>query len=720
MKLAFKIIGSVLVVAILGLATLAWTPAPPSPDEDIIRAEAARYSARIIRDAYGVPHISGETDADVGFGLAWAHAEDDWETIESTLLAARGTLALYDGQDAAPTDYIVQLLRVRETVAEQYESDLAQDTRDLLEAYATGFNAWALENPGRVRYGALPVTGEDVVAGFVLRTPFMYGLDADLGELFAETRQRTISIGEDEAAWQLIDGENPELGSNAIAVAPSRSEGGATRLIINSHQPFTGPVAWYEIRVQSEEGWDAAGGTFPGAPLVLHGHNADLGWAHTVNHPDLADIYVLEINPEDENQYRLDGEWVDFETGTADLRVRLFGPFSWVFNRELLWSAHGPVVRRPHGTYAIRYSGFDEIRAAEQWYRMNRAESFEDWMAAMEMQAVTSLNTVYADREGHIAYVYNARMPVRAAGYDWREYLPGDRSELIWTEYAPLSDLPIVIDPPSGFVANANNTPFRATARDDDLDPDDFPASFGIEREMTNRGQRLFQLLEDDTVITGTDLLGHKFDLHYAANSPVARLVSELLAQDFGDDQLMFDAQRVLEAWDFSTDIFDTSAALGVLTAIKCIENRHDLRPWTCDPAEALRASADDLMSHHGRLDPPWGDVNRHVRGEFHEPVDGGPDILRAIYCGCTELNAEGQFHGVAGDTYIMAVEWDANGNLRSRAIHQFGSATLNGTSPHYADQADEFVAMELREIPWTQDALMAEATRDYRVGGRD
>jgi acyl-homoserine-lactone acylase len=718
MRIWISAIGGVIALALIILGFLAWTPAPPSVDEAAIRAQAAQYSARIVRDGFGVPHIYGERDADVAFGLAWAHAEDDWETIETTLIAARGNLAQYDGQSAAPTDYIVQLLRVRETVEARYEPELTPEARAIVEAYAHGMNAWALENGDRVRTGALPVTGHDVVAGFVLRTPFMYGLDADLAELFEDERQRTISIGSSDTAFHVIAGENPELGSNAIAVAPSRSNDGATRLIINSHQPFTGPVAWYEIGLHSEEGWNAAGGTFPGAPLVLHGHNENLGWAHTVNHPDLADIYVLDVNPDNENQYRLDGEWVDFETGTADLRVRLFGPFSWVFHRELIWSAHGPVVRRPHGTYAIRYSGSDEVRGVEQWYRMNRATNWAEWRAAMEMRAITSLNTVYADREGHIAYLYNARMPVRVEGYDWRDYLPGDQSELIWTEYAAFEDLPLLLDPPSGFVANSNNTPFRASDPADDLNPADFPASFGIETEMTNRGQRIVPMLIQDDSISDADLLGIKFDLVYAADSPVVRLVSQLVAMDLDDEPLLIAAQDVLRDWDYSTDIANTSAALGVLTAIKCIVNRHDTRPFTCDPVEALRASAEDLMAHHGRLDPAWGEINRHVRGDVDLPVDGGPDILRAIYCGCETLDEDGRFVGVAGDTYIMTVEWDANGVLSSRSIHQFGSATLDDASPHYADQADDFVRMELRNFPWTQTEVLNEATRDYVVGG--
>ena len=163
------------------------------------------------------------------------------------------------------------------------------------------------------------------------------------------------------------------LGSNAIAVAPSRSADGATRLLVNSHQPYTGPVAWYEVRLESETGWDMTGGVFPGSPVVLHGTNRNLGWASTVNTPDLVDVYRLEIDPADPDRYRLDGEWRRFERGEVELSVQLLGRLRWTVRRERLRSAHGPALRTPHGTYALRFAGIGELRHLEQYRRMNRA-----------------------------------------------------------------------------------------------------------------------------------------------------------------------------------------------------------------------------------------------------------------------------------------------------------------------------------------------------------
>jgi penicillin amidase/acyl-homoserine-lactone acylase len=122
--------------------------------------------------------------------------------------------------------------------------------------------------------------------------------------------------------------------------------------------------------------------------------------------------------------------------------VKLFGRLRWTVRRELLRSAHGPVIRQPHGTYALRFAGAGELRHLEQYLRMNRAQSFGEWQDALRMQAIPSVNFVYADRSGNVAYFYNAKFPKRAPGFDWQGVLPGDRSELIWHETLPFDAVP--------------------------------------------------------------------------------------------------------------------------------------------------------------------------------------------------------------------------------------------------------------------------------------
>ncbi len=702
------------------LALIAMTPNPPARlvDTAALRASANAYSATIVRDTLGVPHVSGKRDADAAFGLAYAHGEDDWKTIESMILASRGQMARYEGLPGTQTDYLVRLFRIKELVDAKYKTDLEPKTRAMLDGYAAGLNLYALDHPDKVRPGVLPITGKDVVAGFVFRAPFFYGLQDELAELFKDQPAKTISLRDSDSAFLASAKPNPELGSNAFAVAPKRSTDGATRLVINSHQPYSGPVAWYEIQVTSEEGWNAAGGVFPGTPVILHGFNENLGWAHTVNKPDLIDIYVLKINPKNKNEYWFDGAWKSFERSTAHMRVKLWGPFSISVPKAVLWSVYGPVLRVPHGTYAVRFSGLFEIRAVEQWYHMNLARNFDEWRAAMAINAIPSLNVVYGDRDGNIGYFYNAKMPKRQGGFDWQSWLPGDTSETLWQGFEAISTLPNVVNPVSGFVANANNTPFRSSGAGDDPNPAAYSVRYGIEHYMTNRGHRLIELLDTQDLLGAADVERIKFDLTYSFRSETARLINEINAMDFPHDPLLQRAQKLLQSWDLRTDQHNPAAALGVLVSLKCIKMNADGDPWMMEPVEALKASAKDLMDHYGRLDVPWGEISRLRRGDVDAPLDGGPDILRAVYSTGHELEEDGKLTAVAGDTYIVLVEWDKDGQMHARTRHQFGSATLDKTSPHYDDQAVPFAQMKLRPFPFSPAALAQQTERRYQIGG--
>jgi len=434
--ICFILIGALVIPSLISTAEVSGQPSVVS-----------RYDVRILRDIWGVPHIFGKTDADAAFGLAYAHAEDDFETIQQSLLAARGELASVYGRKSAPIDYMVHLLRIWDAMEEKYETDLSPEVKAVCEGYAAGLNRYARLHPREVKPGVFPFTGKDIVAGFVQKVPLFFGFDETLKELMGPERKRKVSRKSTTQAFFSFFTHDLPIGSNTFAVGPSRSADGKTRLAVNSHQPWDGPVAWYEAHVHSEEGWDMVGSVFPGAPVILHGHNRNLGWAHTVNRPDLVDVYVLEINPENPYQYRFDGEWRDLEVRTAPIKVKLLGPISWTFKREVLWSIYGPVVRRPHGTYAIRYAGMGDVRQVEQWYRMNKARNLSQWRQAMRTAAIPSFNCGYADREGNIFYVFNALLPIRAEGYDWAQYLPGDTSETLWTEYLPFDKLPQALNP---------------------------------------------------------------------------------------------------------------------------------------------------------------------------------------------------------------------------------------------------------------------------------
>jgi acyl-homoserine-lactone acylase len=698
MKKRYWAAGAVTVFVVLAFAAGVRIAPMASPKVDMaaITEKAKTYNVLIERDKFGVPHISGPRDADVAFGFAYAHSEDDFETIVDAIITTRGIAAETKGSKAAVGDYLVRLFRVWESVDARYETQITPQARAVMEAYADGINLYGARHPGKVPAGVLPVTGRDVSAGTNFRSPFFYGLDGVLKKI--NEKKPKPETG-------------PPKGSNGIAIAPSRSADGATRLLVNSHQPYEGQVAWYEAVLESGEGWHVAGGFFPGSPFMLHGHNANLGWASTVNKPDLADVYDLKVDPKKPGQYLLDGQWKPFEKSVATFRVKVFGPILWTVKRDVLWSVHGPVFETDHGTFALSYAGQGEVRQPNQYMAMNKAKDLASWRAAMAIQALPSINFIYGDDKGNIGYLSNGQFPVRKDGVDWAGTLPGDRSDLVWSARVPFARLPQVWNPRSGFVFNSNNNPLIATAPQDNMKPADFAPHLGLQTNMTNRSLRVLETYARDTSITAEEFDAYKYDLAYSDQGILASLIKEALTYDAKGNADLAAAQTILRTWDRRTDIANRGAALAIMMgeplgrAAEMGEPLPPLRP-------ALDEAIKSLKAQFGRLDPTWGEVNRHVRGDVNVPIPGGPDVYRAVYGAKQD---DGTFKANGGDTFIMFVTWDKNGGLSSRSIHQYGSATKDATSPHYADQAKMFAEMKTKPVIFNRADLTGQIERSYR-----
>lgn len=703
---------------------------PSMPPRETLIPPQGKYDTKILRDTWGVPHVFGKTDADVAYGLGYAHAEDDFETIQDSLLMTRGVRAQYKGRSEAQTDYLIKLFRFNEIVADKYHTDLSEDVRKICEAYADGVNHYAALHPDKVLPGVLPFTGKDVVVGFVAKTPFFFGLERHLRRALETPKNESEEkpsappkAGKNEsleafmrlANWSPWWSPDVEVGSNAFAVAPWRTPDGRTHLAVNSHQPYTGPVAWYEAYLHSEQGWDIVGGVFPGSPVILHGHNRHLGWAHTVNTPDLVDLYEIEVNPDNPNQYRFDGEWRNFDVGTARITVKILGPITWTVERETLYTVYGPALRLPDGrVLALRYSGYGDIRQVEQWYRMNKAQNREQFLDAMRMQAVVSFNCVYADKDGNIGYIYNCKLPLRKEGFPWRGIVPGNTSATLWTEYLPFDRIPMVWNPPSGFVQSCNNTPFFTTTGDANPKEEDYPDVFGIEKRITNRALRAMDLFGSDDSITEEDFQRYKFDTYYSKKSRAFSLGQELVQRLADDpDPLAQKGIELLRNWDLNTDIENRATALAVLTFEPIVRAELFEAAQIPDVVETFKEKIKLLQETYGRIDVPWGQINRFIRGDLNLPIMGGPDTLRAVY-GRWE---NGVLVAHEGDTYIMLVNWDKEGNLHSRNIHQYGSATLDKNSPHYADQVPLYVRCELKPTWMDEAEVRQHLEAEYRPG---
>lgn len=647
------------------------------------------YNPTITRDAYGVPTVHGRTDAEAAYGLAYAHAEDNFETLQIVVLLARGRLGAHLGEEGARSDFLWHLTRVKEAVEEGYERDLSPRFRAIIEAYAAGLNAYAAEHPDEVLSDARHVTGRDVIAGSALTVPLFWGFERTLGLVTDESAHPCAA---EQASAPTID-----WGSNAFAVSPRRSDDGHTRLIVNSHQPWDGPVAWYEAGVSSAEGWRMHGGLFPGSPFPVLGTNGRLGFAATVNLPDLADIYQLTTDDAHHGQYFIDGEWRRFETRTIWLWVKM-GWFTIPVPRTLRYTVHGPAFLTADGWVAVRYAGAGELRALEQFYHMGRAQNYQEWRDAMAMRAIPSFNFMYADETGRIAYLYNAILPRRAEGYDWSGCVAGDTSANIWPMGDRL-DTPELIDPPSGWLASTNGAPWYSTDEDANITPEDFPeAAPFIESYVTNRGYRAVEILSPLRNISDAQLLAAKFDLTSSERSRTAAMVSAILEADAANDAELSEIQTLLRTWDRRA-ANDSPAAALVGMAFQPLYNAARANQAPPDPITTARVAARRLHRHFGRIDPPLGDVLRLRRGGVDLPLEGAPDVLRALRW---LDDADGRSNADFGDGFMMVLDWAPDGSLSTRVIHQWG-ASNRPDSPHFNDQSEMFSRRQWRSLNLTR-----------------
>jgi acyl-homoserine-lactone acylase len=700
-KAATYVLGTALALAMAGIF---WEPlsatesAAPAP---------RKYDVEIVRDEFGVPHINGETDADAAYGLAYAHSEDDFGTIEEVIAMTRGRYGAIAGADGAKVDYVLSLLGARETARKQY-GDLSPEVRKVLEGYAAGLNHYAEKHPGEVRLSKLfPVNGEDVVTGFVLRAPFFYGLDNAIGAL-----TEGKSPPPESALPMTPAGRDPQQnGSNGFALAPKKMADGQTWLVSNSHQPYEGQVAWYEAVTHSNEGLDMAGATFPGSPFILLGHNRDLGWTNTVNRPDLIDVYKLVLN-ETADKYRYDGKWLPLEQRRVWLPVKL-GPFAIPYPQTVYRSIHGPVIRNETGAYAIRYAGIDNAKAVEQYYRNTKARNWDEWSRSMSLGGITATNFIYADKSGKIALIYNALFPDRKSGFDYTKMLPGDTSAAVWTGPVGFAQFPKVVDPASGFVHNENNTPFLGAGKGSEMNPADWSPLLGIETNMTNRAIRADELLSADASLTREELLAIKFDKSYSKKSFAGEWIAQLLAAKVGDEADLVAAQKLLASWDWSSDGVGAADAFAerILRIAMIARWRHQPYP----PAKtALREAVDDMKARFGRIDPPLAFVQRLERGKLSLPMLGGTDTLRATSRWDKDAPSR-KGRVMHGDSYIMLVRWDKSGKVLSESIQPYGAATNRPASPHYTDQMDLFVAEKFKPVHFEWADAVKHAKRRYR-----
>lgn len=653
----------------------------------------------IIRDKWGVPHIYAPTDAQVSYGLAWAHAEDDFETIQLTMLGAKQMLGRHLGKDGATIDYVVGLLRCEEIV-EANLSKVSPEFMAIVKGYAAGLNAYAANHPNELFLKkSFPISVKDVFKAYVLQLAVQDGADDVIRALFANKVPKAISKG---------------IGSNAIAISNNRTEDDYTYLAINSHQPLEGPAAWYEAHLVSDEGWNAMGGLFPGGPVIFHGTNEHLGWAHTVNYPDKIDIFELETDPKDDNRYRVDGEWLELEEKKVKLKVKVFLGLKLPIGKKAYHSIYGPVVKNDNGVFAFKMGVFAEIRAVEQWYEMNKATNLEEFKEVLSDIRIPSFNIVYADRFSDIFYMSNGLLPIRNPSYEWATTLPGNTKETLSTSYHPMSDLPQLTNPKSGYLFNMNNSPFHATDSADELSFSDYDSTMGFVIRENNRSARMSELMEKyDGPISWEDFNAIKYDAQLPDSILYSININSLFRQKPSLSQKADEVLTLIQSWDKVALAEKVGPAQLQLTYDHMYSYLLRERPselTRADLTNALEYTYDYLMENFGKINVQLGECQKLVRGDKELPLGGIPDVITAMY---SEPYKDGKVKGRSGESYIMMIRYPKSGLPIIETVNVYG-ASNRPDSPHYDDQMELFVNQKLKPMTLDIDEVRKSAERIY------
>ncbi len=664
----------------------------------LLIAQINPENIKIARDKWGVPHIMAKTDAEVAYGLAYANAEDDFKTMQQMVLISKGMMGRYVGKNGAAADYVVQLLRCREIVNEKYETDLSIEFKKLIDGYVAGVNAYAAKFPNEVLVkGTFPITKYDYLTSITFSLCVISGADKEITNIL---KGKTKVLDQFKAQ-----------GSNAFAFSSKKTADGKTYLNINPHQPLEGPAAWYEAHLISEEGLNVLGGMFAGSPMVSLGVNENLGWAHTVNYPDRIDTYQLEINPANKNQYKYDGQWINLEEKTIKLKVKVKGIVIPV-RKKAYWSVYGATMKTDAGTFAIRLGANQDIRGMEQWYRMCKSNNFIEFYSAMKMVAIPMFNTVYADRNDNIFYVSNAKIPVRAEGYDWRSTLPGNTSKTLTTSFHTLEELPQYLNPESGYLFNCNHSPFIGTVSSENLKSENFDQTMGYETLENNRSRRFQELISEHDKIDYADFKKIKYDnslpknLKFSINIDTVFLLNPEKYPEIKEEIIN------IQTWDRKTNIESEGAGSFLIMFFHMRENLNNKKNYLTENeiVEAIIFTKNYKLKYFGKTNVRLGEYQKLVRGDKEFPMWGMPDVLTASH---SNPYKDGKVKVEQGESYICLVKFSKIGLPEIETMISYGNST-NPESEHFSDQMEDYIAKIPKRMTLDKKEVLEKAIKIY------
>ncbi len=734
------------VLLTLAIAAIPFFAVRLAQGADVDAQELAKQ-VTIYRDAWGTPHIDGQTDAAVCFALGYAQCEDYFWQVEDTFLLGTGRYAEAHGKKGLNSDLLNRAFEIVPRSKADY-AKIEPELRGIYDGFIAGMNYYLAKHPNvkpRVITEFEPwiviAVGRQILMEFTFRYTHLSGD-------FAPRSTGEIWTALDTSQWN--HPARAHVGSNAWAIAGSRTKSGNPMLYINPHQPWFGFGQFYETHLRSGEGWEISGGTFFANPLPGLGFNDFCGWALTVNEPDIADVWTETFDdPKNPLKYRYDGgyrdavEWKDFimVKERKGLEKREF-----TFRK----THHGPIVRKVDDTHYLSamiaklYDG----NLLRQVRRLIRAKSFDEWRAGMAELNFQFMNTVYADRDGNIFYIYNGTIPKRDTGFDWAKPVDGSNAKTEWQGYHASHELPQVLNPISGYVQSCNSTPFTVTDTGSPL-IGDFPNYMAEDQHDDKRRAKISRyLLRQAEDVTFDDWQRLALDTTlYWPMTELPRFKRDLESLKKSDPKLASQVEPYfnhLLDWDYRASTASTQTTLCVAWYEELYGFGYPaetLKPeYVKDPVNKFRAlvrSAAKLKSLFGDWKVAWGDINRIQRhsdvSDFVDiPFDDtkpslpcagvhGPLGVAFVVYYTPSVNlpllgrAMKKHYGVVGNTYMGCVEFGKE-RVQAATLMQFGESG-DPASPHYFDQAKLLSEKKFKPGLFYWDEIKQQAQKSYHPG---
>ena len=662
----------------------------------------------IIWDSWGVPHIYAKNNSELFYSFGWAQMQSHCNLLLELYGLSRGRGAEYWGEQHLQSDILIHTLDFPKRAADWYRTQ-DPEFKPLLDAFVKGLNDYAeahADQVGRENAQVLPILAEDVMA---LGLYDIYG--------------RFVAGGEVQSALA----RNQDLGSNAYAIAPSKSASNHAMLVANPHLPWREEFLFYEAHLNAP-GVHIYGAGLVGLPNLAIAFNDSLGWTHTVNTIDAADLYELKLKG---NGYVLDGEETNFYIQNKTLNIKTE---EGILEQsiEIYHAIHGPVISRgAEKAVAIRIAGMDRSNASHQWWKMGLANNLQEFEAAMSALQIPMFNTIYADHDGNIFYLFNGHVPKRPRG-DWAFWdgiVPGDQSDLIWNDIHAYEELPKFSNPTQGWLQNANDPPWTSTFPMV-LNPEDYPA-YMAPVFMPFRPQRAVRMMMEDESVSFAELQEYKLSTRMELAD---RILDDLFpAIDQHGTELAKEAKQVLEAWDRMANNDSKGAWLFAAWTSRMNFFRPETfsKPWSLDHAnttpdgladpqaavKTLETVASEIKEAFGSLDVAWGEIHRLKMGDINLPANGAPGGLGVFRVAGYGPMTEKQKTAAGGDSYVAIVEFADP--VRAKVLLSYGNSTEKN-SPHRGDQLALFSRKEYRDALLSRNTVLAkkEKTETLSPGG--